>query len=87
VGYPLSYRQLEEMMRERGAAIDHATIHRRVPKYSQLLEEAFQRRKGPVWLSWRMDKAYIQSQRSVVCPRITVSELSVVRTTTYVCLG
>jgi putative transposase len=28
VAYPLSYRQLEELMQERGVSVDHATIHR-----------------------------------------------------------
>jgi transposase-like protein len=28
VAYPLSLRQLEEMMRERGVFVDHATVHR-----------------------------------------------------------
>ncbi len=28
VAYPLSPRQLEEMMAERGVAVDHSTIHR-----------------------------------------------------------
>lgn len=32
--YPLSYRQLEEMMQERVASVDHATINRCVLKYS-----------------------------------------------------
>jgi putative transposase len=29
-------------------------------KYSPPLEEAFHRRKRPVWLSWRMDETYIK---------------------------
>ena len=29
-------------------------------KYSPLLEEAFHRRKRPVWVSWRMDETYIK---------------------------
>ena len=40
--------------------IDHATIQRWVVKYSPLLEEAFHRRKRPVWVSWRMDETYIK---------------------------
>jgi putative transposase len=28
VAYPLSYRQIEELMQERGVAVDHATINR-----------------------------------------------------------
>jgi putative transposase len=58
--YPLSYRQLEEMMQERGVSVDHATINRWVLKYSPQLEAAFHRRKRPVWLSWRMDETYIK---------------------------
>jgi transposase-like protein len=60
VAYPLSYRHVEELMEERGVPIDHATIQRWVVKYSPLLEEAFYRRKRPVWVSWRMDETYIK---------------------------
>jgi transposase-like protein len=60
VAYPLSYRQIEELMQERGVAVDHATIHRWVLKYSPQLEAAFHCRKRPVWLSWRMDETYIK---------------------------
>jgi putative transposase len=59
VAYPLSYRHVEELMEERGVPIDHATIQRWVVKYSPQLEEAFHRRKRPVWVSWRMDETYI----------------------------
>src|SRR5215510_13439824 len=60
VAYPLSDRQVEELMQERGVSVDHATINRWVVKYSAQLEAAFHRRKGPVWLSWRMDETYIR---------------------------
>jgi len=60
VAYPLSYRQVEELMQERGVSIDHATINRWVLKYSPPLEAAFHRRKRPVWLSWRLDETYIK---------------------------
>jgi putative transposase len=56
VAYPLSYRQVEELMEERGVSVDHATINRWVLKYSPQLEEAFHHRKRPVWISWRMDE-------------------------------
>jgi putative transposase len=62
VAYPLSYRQVEELMQERGVAVDHATINRWVLKYSPQLEEAFHRCKHPVWLSWRMDETYIRGR-------------------------
>jgi putative transposase len=63
VAYPLSYRQVNELMQERGVSVDHATINRWVLKYSPQLEEAFHRRKRPVWLSWRMDETYIKVKR------------------------
>ena len=47
-------------MEERGVDVDHATINRWVIKYSPQLEEAFHRRKRPVWVSWRMDETYIR---------------------------
>ena len=58
MAYPLSTRHVEELMAERGVEVDHSTINRWVVKYSPLLEEAFQRRKRPVWISWRMDETY-----------------------------
>src|SRR5437763_5184340 len=60
LAYPLSYRHVEELLEERGVPIDHATIQRWVVKYSPPLEEAFHRRKRPVWVSWRMDETYIK---------------------------
>jgi transposase-like protein len=60
VAYPLSYRHVEELLEERGVPIDHATIQRWVVKYSPQLEEAFHRRKRPVWVSWRMDETYMK---------------------------
>src|SRR5450755_5048343 len=65
VAYPLSLRNLEEMMQERGVFIDHSTIHRWVIKLVPVLEEAFRKRKrtrgfGAVGKSWRLDETYIK---------------------------
>jgi putative transposase len=60
VAYPLSTRHVEELIQERGVSVDHATVNRWVIKYSPQLEEAFHRRKRPVWISWRMDETYIR---------------------------
>ena len=60
VAYPLSTRHVEELMEERGVHVDHSTINRWVIKYSPQLEEAFHRRKRPVWVSWRMDETNIK---------------------------
>jgi putative transposase len=60
VAYPLSTRHVEELMRERGVPVDHATVNRWVIKYSPQLEAAFHRRKRPVGRSWRMDETFIR---------------------------
>jgi putative transposase len=60
VAYPLSMRHVEELMEERGVHVDHSTINRWVIKYRPLLEEAFRRRKRPVWVSWCLDETYIR---------------------------
>jgi putative transposase len=60
VAYLLSYRHVEELMAERGASVDHATIQRWVVKYSPQLEAAFHHHYRPVWVSWRMDETDIK---------------------------
>jgi putative transposase len=58
--YPLSFRNIEEMMAERGVFVDHSTLHRWSMKMLPVLAAAFRRRKRPVGLSWRMDETYIK---------------------------
>ncbi len=60
VAYPLSYRQLEEMMGERGVSVDHSTLNRWVVKYVPEVEKQFRTRKRPVGTSWRMDETYVR---------------------------
>ncbi|MFM0304526.1 IS6 family transposase [Paraburkholderia sediminicola] len=59
VAYPLSLRQLEEMMAERGIAVDHSTVHRWAIKPLPVLEKSFRHHKRPVGKSWKMDETYI----------------------------
>ena len=59
--FSLSYRDIEEIMKERGfTTIDHATIQRWVIRFSIILEKEFRKRKKPVGTSWRMDETYIK---------------------------
>ena len=44
LSYSLSYRDIEEMMLERGILVDHSTINRWVIYYSPLLEDNFKKR-------------------------------------------
>ena len=46
--YPLSYRQLEEMMQERGVTVDHSTLNRWVIKYAPEVEKQFRHHQRPV---------------------------------------
>ena len=60
VAYPISCRQLEEMMGERGVKVDHSTLNRWVVKYVPLLDRQFRFRKRPVGGSWRLDETYVK---------------------------
>ena len=60
VAYPISYRQLEEMMGERGVTVDHSTLNRWVIKYAPEVEKQFRRRQRPVGRSWRVDETYVK---------------------------
>ena len=58
--YALSYRNLEEMMGERGVEVDHTTIMRWVHQYSPEIEKKVRRYLKPTNDSWRMDETYIK---------------------------
>ena len=53
--YALSYRDIEELLRERGIVVDHATINRWVVEFGPKLSSSFKKRKAAVNDSWRMD--------------------------------
>ena len=59
IAYPLSYRNIEEMMAERNVKVDHSTVQKWVVYYSPLLEAEFRKRKKATGSSWRMDETYI----------------------------
>ena len=60
VRYGVSYRDLEEIMAERGVEVDHATLNRWVVKFSPTIAAKAQARKKPTAISWRMDETYIK---------------------------
>ena len=60
VAYQLSLRHVEEMRRERGVFVDHATVYRWAIKMGPVLAAVFRRCKHPVGKSWRMDETYIK---------------------------
>jgi transposase-like protein len=58
--YPLSYRDLEEMMAERGLTVDHSTIARWVLRYAPVLNERIRAKMRNPNRSWRVDETYIR---------------------------
>ncbi len=54
--YSLSYRDLEEMMRERGLHVDHTTIYRWVHHYAPELEQRCKPHLKATTDSWRVDE-------------------------------
>ncbi len=58
--YAVSYRDLEEILAERGIMVDHATLNRWVVKFAPLIAVRAQSRKRATTNSWRMDETYIK---------------------------
>ena len=58
--YPLSYRNLEEMMAERGLAVDHSTVARWVLTYAPILNERIRSEMRHPNRSWRVDETYVR---------------------------
>ena len=61
--YPLSYRDLEEMMRERGLRIDHTTIYRWVQHSAPELEKRCRSHLKACHDSWKVDETYIKVKK------------------------
>jgi len=60
VTYKLSYRDLVNMMAERGIEVAHTTIMRWVQRYIPEFEQRWGRYARPVGTSWRIDETYIK---------------------------
>ena len=58
--YPLSYRQLEEMLNELGVEVDHTTIYRWVQQYAPEFEKRIRWYARPLSWSLRVDETYIK---------------------------
>jgi transposase-like protein len=58
--YALSYRDIEEMMRERGLSLDHTTIYRWVQAYAPELEKRIRPHLRPTSDSYRVDETYVK---------------------------
>ena len=57
--FSLSYRDVEELLMERGLPADHTTIWRWVQRYAPELNKRCRRELKPTNGSWRVDETYI----------------------------
>jgi len=62
--YSLSYRDLEEIMRERGLLVDHSTIYRWVQYYAPELEKRCRPHLKGTTDSWRVDETSVKIKGS-----------------------
>jgi transposase, IS6 family len=58
--YGISYRDLAEMMQERGVAVDPSTIFRWVQRYAPEIEKRVGPYQGHRSGSWRVDETYVR---------------------------
>ena len=59
--YGVSYRDLEQMLGERGVVVDHSTIYRWVQKYAPEMEKRLRWQwRVPRSTSWRVDETYVK---------------------------
>ena len=58
--YSLTYRDLEEIMAERGLSVDHVTIWRWVQRYAPVLNQRIRRELRRPNRSWRVDETYVK---------------------------
>jgi transposase-like protein len=61
--YPLNYRDMEEMMLERGLRVDHTTIYRWVQYYAPALEKRCRPYLNATNDSWRVDETYVKVKK------------------------
>ena len=58
--FGLSYRDVEELLAERGVAVDHVTIYRWVQRFTPLLAEAARPCRHGVGDRWQVDETYVK---------------------------
>jgi transposase-like protein len=58
--FALSYRDVEELLAERGVEVDHVTIYRWVQRFTPLLAEAARPCRHAVGGRWQVDEIYVK---------------------------
>ena len=58
--FSLSYRDVEELLAERGIQVDHVTVYRWVQRFTPLLAEAARPCRHAVGDRWEVDETYVK---------------------------
>src|SRR5436305_5103712 len=58
--FGLSYRDVEELLAERGIDVDHVTVYRWVQRFTPLLAEAARPTRHVVGDRWHVDETYLR---------------------------
>jgi len=58
--FGLSYRDVEELLAERGIDVDHVTVHRWVQRFTPLLADAARFARHRVGDRWHVDETYVK---------------------------
>ena len=58
--FGLSYRDVEELLTERGVEVDHVTVYRWVQRFTPLLAEAARPCRHGVGDRWQVDETYVK---------------------------
>jgi transposase-like protein len=58
--FGLSYRDVEELLTERGVEVDHVTVYRWVQRFTRLLAEAARPCRHAVGDRWFVDETYVK---------------------------
>src|SRR2546423_728600 len=59
--FSLSYRDVEELLAERGIEVDHVTIYRWVQRFTPLLADAARACRHAVGERWQGDEAHVKA--------------------------
>jgi transposase-like protein len=58
--FSLSYRDVEELLNERGVEVDHVTVYRWVLRFTPLLADAARPGRHAVGDRWQVDETYVR---------------------------
>ena len=58
--FGLSYRDVEELLAERGVEVDHVSVYRWVQRFAPIFAEAARPSRHPIGDRWQVDETYVK---------------------------